>query len=189
MFSVDVDPTNIQGAADPGPNHSGSISGLEMIGGLVTVEFDDGSVHQNELSFLINRVTGSKATLKANLLEAPTISVVGQSTPAVVSSANQTIHITGPAGATVQLAHIESALYLAGVPGGGDDIDPFESNTAIIVHNEIDVTIGAGGFVDIPVILTQSDPDGGYNSFSSVLLDGNGIAGRNSANIVLQYVP
>ena len=187
-FSVDVDPTNIKGAADPGPNHSGSISGLETIGGLVTVEFDDATMHQNELSFLTNRVTGSMATLKANLLEAPIISVVGQATPAIVNNANQTIHISGPAGTDVRLAHLESALYLAGVPGGGYDIDPFESNTAVAV-TEFNTTIGPGGFVDVPVTLTQTDPDGGYNSFSAALLDANGVAGRNSANIVLQYVP
>jgi len=32
QFSVDVDPTTIKGAAAPGPNESGSVSGLELIG-------------------------------------------------------------------------------------------------------------------------------------------------------------
>ena len=188
-FSADMDPTNIKGAADPGPNHSGSISGLEIIAAMVTMEFSDGSLHQNELSFLTNRVTGSLATLSANLLSRPKISVVGLvTTPAVVSDPNQTIHVVGPGSASVQVTIMESALYLNGVPNGGFDLDPFESNTAIAVV-EINTVIGAGGFVDIPVTLTISDPDGGYNSINAVLIDNNGVAGRNSSVLLLQLIP
>ncbi|MEL6166425.1 MAG: hypothetical protein AAFR37_22675 [Cyanobacteria bacterium J06628_3] len=39
-FSADVDPTSVRGLPQPGPQDSGSVSGLELIGSEVTVTFD-----------------------------------------------------------------------------------------------------------------------------------------------------
>src|SRR5690606_37343293 len=43
-FSIDNDPNSIRQTGAPGPNEAGSISGLELGGTTVTVEFDDGSM-------------------------------------------------------------------------------------------------------------------------------------------------
>jgi hypothetical protein len=118
----------------------------------------------------------------------PAMQVVGVgSTPTVVSSASQTVRISGPVGATVRLSVIEGGLYLSGVPGGGFDIDPFESNKAIVV-NEYGATIGTSGTVDIPVTLTKTGAEGGINHLAAVLVDGGGRTGP-LAKRVLEYDP
>ncbi len=105
---------------------------------------------------------------------APSIAMVGvASSPAIVTNTSQTIRITGPQGATARLLQTESALFLGGVPGGGFDIDPFETNKVIVVTHRT-VTIGAAGFVDVAVVLTDSHTQGGVNTFAAVLQDLDG---------------
>jgi hypothetical protein len=83
------------------------------------------------------------------------------------------------------LLQIENGLYLAGVPGGGFDIDPFETNKAIKL-TELVVTIGAGGFVDVPVVLTATEPEAGYNYFVAAIQDAAGRTGNVSQKIILK---
>jgi hypothetical protein len=87
----------------------------------------------------------------------------------------------------VRLLVIEGGLYLSGVPGGGFDIDPFESNKAIVV-NEYGATIGSSGTVDIPVTLTKTGAEGGINHLAAVLVDGGGRTGP-LAKLVVEYNP
>ena len=132
-FSADIDPTNVKGAAGPGPEHSASISGLEMIGATVTVTFSDGTVRTVRTA----GVTGSSNTNKMSMallasenLATPGISVPGKSSP-FTTSTQPTVRVSGPAGAAGKVWVFSAALYLAGVPGGGYDIDPYEVNKVI----------------------------------------------------------
>jgi hypothetical protein len=186
-FSADIDPTNIQGAAPPGPNHSGSISGMELTGAHIRIEFDDGTVREGSLFAQAGSAisTASEVTVFKDAPPEAEMEALGVCSPALMANANQTIRVYGPAGYGVRLIHLESALYLDGVPGGGFDIDPFEHNTAISLDEQT-ATIGAGGYVDIPVTLTNSGTDAGYNVFSSVLVDGQGYTGPVSQTLVLQ---
>jgi hypothetical protein len=187
-FSIDIDPTSIRGAAQPGPAESGSVSGLELAGSIVEIGFSDGVVLTSELFGTPSSVIGSQNTLGEAPPAMPAMQVVGVgSTPTVVSSASQTVRISGPVGATVRLSVIEGGLYLSGVPGGGFDIDPFESNKAIVV-NEYGATIGTSGTVDIPVTLTKTGAEGGINHLAAVLVDGGGRTGP-LAKRVLEYDP
>jgi hypothetical protein len=187
-FSIDIDPTTIRGAADPGPEASGSISGFELIGSQVTITFSDGSTITTDLYRKGTSTTGSTATLKHGAPAAPTLQVLGIGTsPATTSTAAQTIRVFGTAGTTVQLLHVESALHLAGVPDGGYDVDAYESNKAITV-SEQSVAIGAGGFVDVPVTLAKSHVDGGYNHFVAIAKSADGLTSE-AARVLVKYEP
>ncbi|MCB9855835.1 MAG: IPT/TIG domain-containing protein [Phycisphaerales bacterium] len=173
-FSVDADPTSINGATPPGPNDSGSISGLELTGAWVTVVFDDGTSYRRQLFLTPGSETGARIDARPTALPRPVISAVGiASTPANVANANQTIRVNGPAGAVVRLLVVDGALYTSGLPGGGFDIDPFEANTARVV-TEYNGTVGAGGTVDIPVTLTKFDANAGINHIVAAFTDAQG---------------
>jgi hypothetical protein len=187
QFSVDVDPTTIQGATAPGPNESGSVSGLELTGATITITFSDASV----LSGRCFRVPGSDgscaATLAANPPAAPGLVLVGApASPATVVAAAWTAHVTGPANAQVALLQVEAGLFTAGLPSGGFDIDPFEADTAILV-TEYDTAIGFSGSVDIPVTLTRTSADGGLNHLVAVVKNASGTTGGLSPLWLLDY--
>ena len=184
-FSIDMEPTSIKGAAAPGPSQAGKISGLEMNGATVTFVFDDGTTTQTRTFRTPNSGRASQTIADTDTPPTPGLALLGQTTPpAVVTNSNQTLRVTGPAGSTAKLLHVEAALHLAGVPGGGFDIDPFEANKAIKL-TEYAVTVGAGGFVDVPVTLTKTEPEGGINYFVAVINDADGRTSNTSPKIIL----
>jgi hypothetical protein len=188
-FSADLDPTSIQGVAAPGPNGSGSVSGLELAGAEVVVYFDDGSSRVANTYRKDGSSTGSEAVARGNVPAAPDIEVLGiTAQKAATSAAAHTVRVYGTPGLTASLVRIEAGLYLAGVPGGGYDIDPFEANSAVGVSEQTAV-VGGAGYVDFAVALTQSDPNAGFNHFAAVLINSEGIAGRTSPVHVLEYNP
>ncbi len=186
-FSADIDPTSVKGAPQPGPNDSASISGMDLTGSKVRVEFDDGTVLEGTIFRTPGSATGAQGTFMAHSLAPPEaeIEVVGVCSPSVLSNANQTVTVYGPQGYDVRLLVVESALYLQGVPGGGYDIDPFEYNTAVSI-TEYAGTIGGSGTANIPVTLTNSGTDAGYNVITAVLVDAQGNEGPTSETLVLQ---
>jgi hypothetical protein len=184
-FSADIDPTSIKGSGPPGPGEAGSVSGLEMAAALVTVTYQDGTAQTGRLYRSPGSLGQSEVRLGGTERPTPSLAVVGvPSTPAVVSQAAQTVRITGPAGASVRLLHLEGALFTAGLPGGGFDIDPFEANSVVAVR-EYTGTIGPTGSVDIPVTLTSSVAGGGNNRLLAVVADASG-TGPTSNIAVLQ---
>ena len=188
-FSVDVDPTTIRGTGAPGPNESGSVSGLELSGSTVEVEFDVGGTLYAYPFRQPGSSGGAEGYAGASVPEKPGLNVIGIGTsPITVATAPWVARVTGPAGADVRLVVIEAGLYLAGLPGGGFDIDPYEANSAIGV-TEIAGVIGGSGYVDIPIVLTASDPDAGYNYVMAALDDGAGTTGPTSDAVLLYYDP
>ncbi|MBC7784376.1 MAG: choice-of-anchor D domain-containing protein, partial [Burkholderiales bacterium] len=191
QFSVDNDPTSIKGGSSPGPNDSGSISGLELLGSLVTITFSDGSVQTGYLFHKNNSTSGSQNIIRTGAPAAPAITMIGVASPSVTGSANQTVRVVGTAGSTVTLVILEGGLFTQGLPNGGFDLDPFESNTAIGVV-KIDVTVGAGGFVDVPVTLTRANNNSGITGINYVLAavkESDGRYGRISNKLVVRYDP
>ncbi|HEX8804478.1 MAG TPA: hypothetical protein VF743_09800, partial [Acidimicrobiales bacterium] len=167
-FSVDIDPTSIKGSSQPGPGESGSVSGLELSGANVTVTYEDGTTQTGRLFRTPGSLGQSEVRVDGMARPTPAVSVVGVTTPATVTSAGQTVRITGPAGASVRLLAVESALFTSGVPGGGFDLDPFEANSVVAVGEQT-ATIGAGGTVDVPVTLTSSGTGAGNNRLVAVV--------------------
>ncbi len=184
-FSVDVDPTSIKGASQPGPGESGSVSGLELSAATVTVTYEDGTTQTGRLYRTPGSLGESQVRLDGLARPTPGVSVVGvASTPATVSQAGQTVRITGPAGASVRLLDAEGALFTSGVPGGGYDLDPYEANSVVAVAEQT-ATIGSGGSVDVPVTLTSTGIGGGNNRLVAVV-SSNGSTGPTSSIAILQ---
>lgn len=192
-FGVDIDPTTIKGDLSSGD--AGSISGFELIGATVSIEFASGVVYTTSL-YDEGSVGGSDAVINgdSNSLLAPSILVDGSSTPRLVSQANQVIQITGQPNATVSLLRVDGRLHIdAGNPTIGYDIDPFEANEALT--KELYTTqLDASGFANIPVTLTETigetgTPNGGINHFIAVVTGANGLNSIASNTIILEYNP
>ncbi|BAY61499.1 hypothetical protein NIES22_15640 [Calothrix brevissima NIES-22] len=167
-FSIDMDPTSTKGTTAPGPQESASVSGLEMIGSIVTVEFDDNTTITGELYRIPDSVDGSQVFLKLNQPTTPTIDILGVSgSQAIVESANQTVRITGTPGAQVSLLSVGGAMFTK-TDGTAFDIDPFEANSVTGV-NEVTVTIGASGTVDVPITLSTLSTQNGYKGFNYIM--------------------
>ncbi len=186
-FSVDIDPTSIKGTAAPGPNESGSVSGLELIGTAVTVTLADDTVLTGEIYRQAGSNGGGELLLREGLPPAPTLELVGSTTPpAIVTEASQTVRVMGEPGRLVRLLLVEGGLFTDAVPGGGFDLDPFEANSALKISESFGI-VTYDGFVDLPVTLTQSHTDGGLNLIVAVQEDSFGNIGLVSAPIVLAY--
>ncbi|MBL9164438.1 MAG: hypothetical protein JNL18_17050 [Planctomycetaceae bacterium] len=188
-FSIDMEPTTIKGSVTPGPSGSGKVSGMELTGSTITIVFSDGTTTSSQTFRTAGNNRASHTIADTGLPPTPGLTLLGSVTPpANVSTANHTVRITGPAGAKARLFHIEASLNLTGVPNGGFDIDPFEANRATKLTDKT-VTIGANGFVDVAVVLTKGEADGGYNYITAVIQDAQGRTGGNATDIVLKYNP
>ncbi len=112
----------------------------------------------------------------------------GASAPATVASprADRCRDRTPGAHGTVVVA--EGHLEVAEAPGGGTDLDPFEANTAVAI-DEVSFTIGSGGTVDVPIVLTDSSSataaETGINHVTAYLV-GGGDAGAVSDPLIVQ---
>jgi len=185
-FSVDTDPTSVQGSTPPGPEDSASVSGLELTGSTATIAFSDGGTATGQTFRVPFNDFGSEAIVNNAVPAAPVLSTVGLNTPTVATNPMQTIRVQGPVGALVRLMVVEGALHLTDVPNGGFDIDPFEINKEI-AHVEFTATIGPGGTVDVPVTLTKTHAEGGINYIFAAI---EGMAGQTSylSNIeIIEY--
>lgn len=128
-FSIDMDPTTIKGVSTTGG--AGSISGLELAGSSVTVQYTDATSQSTDL-FGDGSDGGAQAVLNDSVPAAPTLGVDNvtlQSTDfpaheaATVGDAGQTLTVSGPADATVELLHVEASEPAS----SGYDIDAFET--------------------------------------------------------------
>lgn len=186
-FSLDVDPSSIQGTVAPGSGLAGLVSGLELTGAKITVEFDDAAIHVAHLFASPGSVQASRARVQDVAGAAPTVEVVGLSSPATVTTDAQTIRVTGPAGADVRVLISEGALWLADVPGGGFDVEPFEANSVVAV-TELTATLDAGGEALLPFALIQTAPEAGIYRIVAVM-ETAGDSGEPSNVFVVEYAP
>ncbi len=193
-FGVDIDPTSIKN--DNTAGNAGSVSGFELIGSKVTIEFADGTILTGALfDEGTASLGGAKAVIAPNAPATPVISVAGVPvTPAAVTNANQTINISGPAGATVILLQADGRLQIdGGQQDAGYDIDAFEANE-IIAKQLFNVTLDGSGNASVPVTLLatasptdgNAGPDGGLNHFIAATIGADGQIGMASNVIVLQ---
>lgn len=187
-FSVDVDPATTRGIPAPGPGESGSVSGLELAASTITVNFSNGSSYSGQLYRIPNTLDAAQNTIgtASSALAKPGLSVVGLNTPTITNTASQTLRVTGPAGASVAVMVMESALYTPIC--SGCTAAPFEANSAVAVK-EVSGTVGSNGQVDLPVTLTRSNPSAGLNYMVAVVKGANGINGPTSNIVVVEYDP
>ncbi|WP_367871213.1 malectin domain-containing carbohydrate-binding protein [Luteolibacter sp. Populi] len=187
-FSSDVDPTSVKGVPGPGPSHSASVSGLELIGATFTVTFDDGTVQQIRNGGF-NGTNGNKTSIgvaASGNLPTPGIAVPGKVSPFITNS-QPTVRVTGPAGDLVEIWTFNTAFYLDGVANGGYDIDPFEANS-VIAYGVTDAVVGGAGYVDVPV--TLSSENGGINYVAALMIDeATGKRSSSSKILTIDYDP
>jgi len=190
-FSVDVDPTSIKGVGAPGPAESGSVGGLELVGATVTATFDNGATITGQVYRLADdggvggHHSGGTVVLRDGRPPRPQISVLGVTPPATVTNANQTVRVVGPPGQPVTVLVVEGGLFLAGVPNGGFDIDPFEANNAVDVR-EYAAVVGGSGFVDVPIVLMKQNAESGIHAVTAVFDNHYGLKGLVAAPLVVE---
>jgi hypothetical protein len=188
-FSADIDPTSIRGAPAPGPNDSGSVSGLELSGAPVTVTFTDGSTITGNLFAGPTNAGHGEVFIEQTTTTTPVISIVGESSPTTLTDPNITVRITGTPGDTVKLIHTESGLFLDGVPNGGFDIDPYESNNVISITRHT-ITIEPDGTTDLPIVLTKTSPETGINTLIATTTNPTTGAHTHTTNtLTIQHNP
>jgi hypothetical protein len=182
-FSVDIDPTTIKGVSTTGGE--GSVSGLELSGSAVTVSSSSATV-SNDL-FTDGSQGGSQSSVSSDASAAPTLSVDGVTLgstdfpahqAATVSSASQTLTLSGPAGATVELLTIEASAP----PSDGYDVDAFEADNAEAVSSQT-VTLDSNGQATVQVSLSETN----LNYYQAAVQDGSGATGAVSQTVVLDY--
>lgn len=183
-FSVDVDPTSIRGIGAPGPHETGSVSGLELTGATLTVNFDDTAVTGQAIR-LPGSVSGSITVARHQLPPQPTVTVNGISgNTAVVNQAQQTLTIQTEPWHRIQILIIEGGLFTEGLPGGGHDIEPFEANTALHVY-QYNLASGPATQLTVPIELSRTHANGGLNIISVTQANGFGYHGQPADPIIL----
>ncbi len=189
-FSVDVDPTSIKKARTVGA--SGAVSGIELVGSLVTAEFTGGATHVNDLfRVAVGGLGGAETHVRAAPAAPVALQIVGvEGETAVFTNPNQSIRIVGPPGAAVRLLAIDATLNPEDSPDGGFDLDPFEANQAMNVI-EYNVTLDGAGQKIVAVNLKKTTPGnglvGGLNHFMAVV-NNAGFEGRTSNKLILELV-
>jgi hypothetical protein len=189
LFSLDIDPSSIKGAHSPGPSGSGGISGLELTSSQWTFGFSDGSTQAGQIYRTPSSVSGGQNLFEASSEAAPVIEMLGVASNQInLTHAAHTVRINGIAGQHVQLLVTEGGLYTAGIAGGGYDLHADEDNRIIKIW-ETSATIGASGYVDVPVTLTHADANSGYNHIIAVVKDADGHTGPISNEVLAYYKP
>jgi hypothetical protein len=196
-FSSDNDPTSIKGASSAQSSEAGPVSGLELTGSTVEVEYADGTTQTTE-AFTDGSDGGAQATADATIPPAPSIDVVGVSessttlgsdtTAATVGSQSQTVQVSGPAGETVTLLQIDAELNLVEVPDydgtPGYNIEEYEANNAIAVETYT-ADLGSDGQATVDVSVAQDD----FSYFVAAVGTPSTETGLTSNTIVLEYDP
>lgn len=186
-FSVDVDPTSIRGVPAPGPGESGSVSGLELSGATITVTFEGGLVLTGQTIRIPGSNSGSQLFLRPGLSPAPSVEVVGHAGNLItVTDPNQVLRVSGPAGQRVHVLIVQGALFTQGLPGGGFDIDPYESNSALEPGLQSITAYMAGNSIDIPITITKTQVEGGWNNILVYFSDRYDFTGMASTPLVLE---
>ncbi len=186
-FSVDVDPTSIKGVGAPGPGESGSVSGLELAGATITMTFDNGSVLTGQASRMPDsgNVAGAYVDMRDGLPPRPVIELIGVPSLSVVNSADQVLRVSGPPLQPVTVLVVEAGLFTDGVPGGGNNLEPFDANNAL-TYREYKAYLSPFGSVDVPIELSASATPQGLNIITAVFDNHYGIKGLVAAPLVFQ---
>ena len=193
-FAVDMDPISIQGEEDDPPSKSGSITGLEMSGTLVTVTYNTGETRTVELyRKQPDSVGGSNNIVRPNIPSAPSIDMVGADTQTVLSDAAQTVVVqTGELQSDVKLLQLESGMFVSDLEGpnapDGYDVDPWDTNSVIGVY-EYEGNTSNGSSIEFPVTLVRNNVEAGYNIFVAVKVDDDGATSPLSNLIIVEYDP
>ncbi|MFW5748209.1 MAG: hypothetical protein ACOCYT_01210, partial [Chloroflexota bacterium] len=166
-FSIDIDPNSNKGVAPPGAGESGKVSGLELSGATVIITFSDGTEQTAQVFRSPNSGKSSENIVRSSSMDPPGLQIVGlTASPTTTDEPIQLARVSGPVGAQVRLLVVEGGRFTP----PDYNLGPFDANSAVAV-TEHSAIIGTDNTVDIPITLTKSGPDSGYNLISAVLVD------------------
>ena len=187
-FSIDVDPHSIQGSQQqvgPDGTITGAVAGVELTGASTTFNFG-GTTLTNELFKQSTSVGGATVLAEAGLPSAPTVTVTGVSgATGIVSSAQQTVNVSGPANGTVRVLVMEGGAFTQGASSTAPQLGPFQANSAVKV-TPYDVALDGQGHGQVQVTLTDSVPGGGINLITAATMATDGAFGPASTPIALE---
>lgn len=115
-FSVEIDPISIQGTTAPGPSGAGYVSGAELAGTQVIVEFNDGTSFTGTL-FSDGSIGGAIAQINNNIADAPQLVATNLSSPSVTTKNVAEINIFGTPNTSVDLLVMEGGQFGSNNPG------------------------------------------------------------------------
>lgn len=188
-FSVDVDPNSIRGVGAPGPNEAGSVSGVELIGSLVTATYEDGTTLNNSAFLLPGSDSGSMALLRQGLPVAPAVTVPALGPlPVTINFNDLTVLVSGAAWQPFQLLVLEGGLFLDGVPGGGYEVAPYDANSVVAVRAYDGQTLHDGR-ATLPAQLSRSQPQAGINHLVASFDNHFGMWGPSSSPSKVEFIP
>lgn len=171
-FSLDIDPSSIQGSTAPGPQQAGYISGIELSGATVRVRYDDCAEQSGRLFPVAGSEVAARASIQEQQALAPSLEILGIPTATFeVAEASQTVRIEGgPPQGQVHLLQLEAGLY---VGGNGFDLDDFEANAleSVTVYSQ---TLNNAGSAEFPITLESTTLEAGLNHLVAVIEDANG---------------
>jgi len=174
-FSIDIDPWHIKGATPPGPNESGSVSGFELIGTTVTVDFSSGPSLTGRI-FPDGSVGAGVLALNGTTPPAePTVSV------SAGPGAARTVTIAGGTpGAAYELIQMDVGLWttVAGAAPGALD-----GNSVVGSSRDTGVLDGTGGDT-VNVTLRSTTVGGNENPGLNYFVVKSTFNGRTSVSDV-----
>lgn len=173
-FSIDIDPISTKQGDGQAAMQAGKISGVELAGTPVRVEFDDGAARTAEL-FSDGSPIGAVAVVRAGLAAAPTLTVAGVDGPeAVVDGVRQLVTISdGTPGGRARLLVVEAAAF-AVEPDNGYEFGRFEANKAVAVGSRF-VRLDETGSWTGRVRLTDGPAaTDGINILTAAMVNGDG---------------
>ncbi|MFC5973466.1 malectin domain-containing carbohydrate-binding protein [Halomarina salina] len=196
LFGSDGDPTSIKGSGDAQQTEAGPVSGAELAGATITVQFADGTT-ETIRTFGDGSAGGSTVVTSADQSTAPTLDVQNvqldsnaldaRHSAATVSETSQTLTLSGPAGATVQVMQANTELNLVDVPEydgtPGYNVEPYEGNNFVDVTYHT-VTLGSDGIGTVDVTVPDADDQQAY--FMAAIENDDGTMGAPSNVVVLE---
>lgn len=185
-FSIDVDPSSTEGMPQPGPNDNASVSGLEMIGGTVTVTFAGGNTYSTTL-FSDGSNAGVLACLGEDVPPAPSLTIEGGGISTESTSIYHTLSISGGTpNAVVSLLEAEAGFFETSP--GAQAQQPNEMNSILSMRRVGSITLDGSGAGTIRVTTTRSHDEAGYNMYY-VSEENGDCFGQVSNPVIIKYNP
>lgn len=163
-FSLDIDPTSIRNSGVQAD--AGSVSGLELLGATVTVNYADGTSQSSRL-FADGSNGGSISTVGFNDVAAPVLTLAGKTGGKVaVGTTAQTVAVSGAPNTSVQVAIMTGAMGNSVAPSDLWDANKY---TAVTYKTVALNGSGSGSFTitvptNSPLYIAAAVTDGSANS-------------------------
>lgn len=177
-FSLDIDHSSLKNYS--GNENAGRISGLDLVGATVVIEFSDGTLLSSQLTPVRDCAGKSEAIFsdRCTATGLPTLVPISVPyNPIYTYDTTHQIRMLGQPNKEVILYQVEGAMDLKSerhIPSPFD-LDEHEENTFITLLVDT-FSFGSFGLIDVPVKIDNTAANGGRNHFFAVTIgDSSGI--------------